>query len=131
MALDADLEALAKGRNFAAITTLMPDGQPQTQIIWVDVDGDHLVVNTTIGRQKYRNVLADPRITVTVFDAEDPYRYVEARGVVSGTQDGPAAAASIDALSQKYTGGSYASRGRTDDRVILFVEVRRIHKNGF
>lgn len=130
MALDADLEALAKGKNFAAITTLMPDGQPQTQIIWVDVDADHLVVNTTVGRQKYRNVLADPRITVTVFEDGNPYRYVEARGVVSSTQDGPPAAASIDALSEKYVGGPY-TMGPTDERVILFIDVRHVHKNGF
>lgn len=130
MPLDADLEALAKGKNFAAITTLMPDGQPQTQIIWVDVDGDQLVVNTTVHRQKYRNVLADPRITVTVFEDGNPYRYVEARGVVSATQDGPAAAESIDALSRKYTGGPY-TKGPTDGRVILYIDVNRVHKNGF
>lgn len=130
MALDADLEQLATGKNFAAITTLMPDGQPQTQIIWVDVDGDHLVVNTTVNRQKYRNVLADPRVTVTVFEDANPYRYVEARGVVASTQDGPAAAESIDALSQKYTGGPYA-KGGTGDRVILSIDVRHVHKSGF
>jgi len=130
MALDADLDALARGRNFAALSTLMPDGQPQTQMMWVGAEGDQLVINTTVGRQKFRNVQADPRVTVTVFEADNPYRYVEARGRVASTQDGPPAAASIDALSERYTGGPY-TMGPTDDRVILFIDVEHVHKNGF
>jgi PPOX class probable F420-dependent enzyme len=130
MPLDADLKALAQGRNFAALTTLMPDGQPQTQIMWVGADNDHLLINTTVGRQKFRNVQADPRVTIAVFDADNPYRYVEARGRVTATQDGPPAAESIDALSEKYTGGPY-TMGPTDERVILTVEVERVHKNGY
>ncbi len=129
MPLDADLKALAQGSNFAALTTLMPDGQPQTQIMCVGADDDHLLINTTVGRQKFRNVQADPRVTVTVFDSDNPYRYVEARGTVVASQDGQPAADSIDALSDKYMGTPYAMR--TDDRVILTVDVARVHKNGF
>ena len=81
MSLDPDLARLARGKNFAALTTLMSDGQPQTQIMWVDADDDALVINTEVGRQEYRNVEADPRVTVTIFDAENPYRYIEARVV--------------------------------------------------
>lgn len=130
MALDPDLKDLAQARNFAALTTLMPDGHPQTQIMWVGADDEHVIINTQLDRQKYRNVLADPRVTVTVFDADNPYRYVEARGRVARTQDGAAAAASIDELSRKFTGGDYGM-GPTDSRVILFVDVERVHKNGY
>ncbi|MEZ5242755.1 MAG: PPOX class F420-dependent oxidoreductase [Microthrixaceae bacterium] len=130
MALDPDLKDLAQARNFAALTTLMPDGHPQTQIMWVGADDEHVIINTQLDRQKYRNVLADPRVTVTVFDADNPYRYVEARGRVARTQDGAAAAASIDELSRKYTGGDYGM-GPTDSRVILFIDVERVHKNGY
>jgi len=130
MALDPDLKDLAQARNFAALTTLMPDGHPQTQIMWVGADDEHVIINTQLDRQKYRNVLADPRVTVTVFDADNPYRYVEARGRVARTQDGAAAAASIDELSRKYTGGDYGM-GPTDRRVILFIDVERVHKNGY
>lgn len=130
MALDPDLKDLAQGKNFAALTTLMPDGHPQTQIMWVSADDEHVIINTQLDRQKYRNVLADPRVTVTVFDADNPYRYVEARGRVARTQDGAAAAASIDELSRKYTGGDYGM-GPTDSRVILFIDVERVHKNGY
>ena len=65
MSLDPDLAALARAKNFAALTTLMSDGQPQTQIMWVHADDDALVINTEVGRQKFRNVEADPRVTVT------------------------------------------------------------------
>lgn len=130
MALDSDLKDLAQGKNFAALTTLMPDGHPQTQIMWVGADDEHVIINTQLDRQKYRNVFADPRVTVTVFDADNPYRYVEARGRVARTQDGAAAAASIDELSRKYTGGDYGM-GPTDRRVILFIDVERVHKNGY
>ena len=129
MTLDADLHALATDRNFAALTTLMPDGQPQTQLMWVHADDDRLLLNTEVGRQKYRNVEADPRVTVTVFDRENPYRYVEARGRVVATDAGDAARAQIDELAQKYTGKDYANPIGTS-RVVLEVEVDHVHKNG-
>jgi PPOX class probable F420-dependent enzyme len=75
---------LARGKNFAALTTLLPDGHPQTQVMWVDADDDHLLINTEVHRQKYKNVERDPRVTLTVWDREDLYRFVEVRGEVVG-----------------------------------------------
>lgn len=129
MTLDADLHALATAKNFAALSTLMPDGQPQTQLMWVHADDDHLLINTEVGRRKFRNVEADPRVTVTVFDKENPYRYVEARGRVVETIGGDTARSQIDELAHKYTGADYANPIGTD-RVILRIAVDRLHKNG-
>lgn len=129
MPLDPDLKALAQGKNFAALTTLLPGGQPQTQIMWVHADDDHLIINTEIHRKKFKNVQADPRVTVTVFDAENAYRYVEARGVVVDTVGGEAARASIDDLSQKYMGTPYGNPIQSE-RVILLIEPTAVHKNG-
>lgn len=129
MTLDPDLRQLAAAKNFAAMSTLMPDGQPQTQLMWVHADDDHLIINTEIGRQKYRNVDRDPRVTVTVFDSDNPYRYIEARGRVVETVGGDAARANIDELSQKYTGGPYANPIGTE-RVVLHIEVDKVHRNG-
>lgn len=129
MALDSDLKSLASEPNFAALTTLMPDGQPQTQLMWVHASDGQVLVNTEVGRQKFRNVQIDPRVTVTVFDRDNPYRYVEARGRVVGTIGGDEARSHIDELSQKYTGVPYANAIGTD-RVILQIEVDKIHKNG-
>lgn len=128
MALDDDLKTFATGKNFAALTTLMPDGQPQTQLMWVHADDDQLLINTETGRQKYRNVTNDPRVTVTVFDNANPYRYVEARGRVTSTTAGDEARANIDELSQKYMGTPYGNPIGTE-RVILHIDVDRVHKN--
>ena len=130
MSIDADLKMLATGKNFAALTTLLPDGQPQTQLMWVSADDEHVLINTEPQRQKFRNVERDPRVTVTVFDANNAYRYVEARGRVVGTVDGQNARDDIDALSQKYMGAPYGNPIGPNGRVILKIAVDKIHKNG-
>jgi PPOX class probable F420-dependent enzyme len=79
---------LARGQNFAALTTLLPGGHPQTQVMWVDADEQHLLINTEVHRQKFRNVERDPRVTVTIWDMKDPYRFVEVRGEVVGKVKG-------------------------------------------
>lgn len=123
--LDEKIHKLAtEGRNFAMVTTLMPDGTPQTTPLWVDADGDHLLLNTEVHRQKYRNVERDPRVTVTILDAANPYVYGEVRGEVVDKVTGPEARAHIDALSQKYTGNDYGNPIQSE-RVILKVAPRR------
>lgn len=128
MTIDADLKAMAQAKNFAALTTLMPDGQPQTQIMWVHADDDHLLMNTEPGRQKFRNIQADPRVTVTVFDAENPYTYVEGRGRVVQSEAGDVGRADIDELAQKYLGTPYGAPIQTE-RVKLRIAVDTVHKN--
>jgi PPOX class probable F420-dependent enzyme len=130
MTIDPDLKALATAKNFAALTTLMPDGQPQTQLMWVHADDEHVLINTEVGRQKFRNVERDPRVTVTVFSADNPYQYVEARGHVVETIDGDPARADIDDLSQKYMGAPYGNEIGPGGRVILRIAVDKVHKNG-
>lgn len=129
MTIDADLKTMAQAKNFAALTTLMPDGQPQTQLMWVHADDDHVIINTETGRQKFANITVDPRVTVTVFDATNPYRYVEARGRVAETVTGDEARFGIDELAQKFTGADYANPIGTE-RVILRIAVDKVHKNG-
>jgi PPOX class probable F420-dependent enzyme len=121
--LDDKIRALAAGKNFAAVTTLMPDGSPQTTPLWVDADDEHLLLNTEVHRQKYKNVSRDPRITVTIIDADNPYSYGEVRGEVVETITGPDARAHIDALAQKYQGTDYGNPVQSE-RVILKVAPR-------
>lgn len=125
MALHPALQDLLDGPNFATLTTLGPDGMPSTHVMWVDEDGDHVVLNTEVHRQKYKNVQRDPRVAVTVIDRNDPYRYVEVRGRVVETVAGDEARAHIDQLSQKYTGGLY-SNPIGSERVILKVAPERV-----
>ena len=111
---------LARGANLASVTTLLPDGTPMTQPLWVDADDEHILLNTEVHRQKFKNIQRDPRVTVLVVDPEAPYLYVEVRGHVVATVLGPDARAHIDALSQKYTGGDYRNAIQSE-RVILQV----------
>ncbi len=129
MSIDPVLKTLAAGKNFGALTTLMPDGQPQTQVMWVDTDDEHVLINTEVGRQKYRNVEREPRVTITIWNHDNPYEYAEVRGRVVEKVTGEEARAHIDACSRKYTGADYGIPIVTE-RVILKVAPERIHKNG-
>lgn len=115
---------LASGKNFGALTTLLPDGHPQTQVMWVDADKDHLLINTEVHRQKFKNVERDPRVTLTIWDGEDPYRFVEVRGEVVEKVKGPEAREHIDELSYKYHGRPYGTKIRSE-RVILRISPLR------
>jgi PPOX class probable F420-dependent enzyme len=78
---------LVDGRNYAVLATVNPDGSPQTSVIWVGRDGSDLLFSTVEGRVKHRNMLRDPRVSVSVIDSADPENYVELRGRVSMTPD--------------------------------------------
>lgn len=118
--LDENIRALAEGKNFASVSTIGPKGNPQTQPLWVGTDGEHILLNTEVHRQKYLNIERDPRITVTIVDHEKPYRYAEVRGRVVEKVTGPEARAHIDELAQKYTGADYGNPVHSE-RVILKV----------
>jgi PPOX class probable F420-dependent enzyme len=119
--LSPTLRELAEGRNFAAFTTLRPDGHPATQVMWVDCDDECLLINTETHRRKYRNVRKDPRVTVMIWDAANPYRYVEARGLVKEFVQGLPAREHIDKLAQKYFGRPYDPSIIVSERVILRI----------
>ena len=107
----------------------MPDGTPQTQVMWVDADDTHLLINTEDGRQKQRNVERDPRVTVLVWDAANPYRYAEVRGKVVEMVRGPEARDHIDHLSHRYVGKPYSNPIKTE-RIIWRIEPDRQYLRG-
>ena len=111
---------LAAGKNFAVLTTLMPDGSAQTHVMWVDTDGEHLLMNTERHRQKFRNIERDPRVTVTLIDRRNPYKFVEVRGEVVETVFGDVARRHIDTLAQKYQDHDFAGTVKSE-RVILKI----------
>ncbi len=123
--IDDAVKRLAEGANFATITTLMSDGSPSTQVMWVDADDEHVLINTETGRAKYRNVKRDPRVVVTIWDSDNPYTYAEVRGVVEHAVTGPEARTHIDELSQKYFGRPYDERSIRTERVILKIRPTR------
>lgn len=110
---------------YAVVTTMMPDGQPQSTVVWVDYDGEFVRINTTRGRQKDRNLQQNPRVTVVIM--EDPWHWIEVRGQVETmTEDG--AVEHIEALSRKYTGkgyyGDFNTWAQPTDETRVMVKIR-------
>ena len=112
---------LARGANYGTISTTMPDGNLQNHVIWVHTDGERLFVNTEVHRQKYKNVRRDPKVTLTIRDEENPYRYAEVRGEVVEKVTGQEARDHIDELSQKYHGEDYPPDNIISERVMLWI----------
>jgi PPOX class probable F420-dependent enzyme len=73
--------------NPAVLATVNADGSPQTSVVWVGRDGDELVVSSQAGRRKEKNIRRDPRVSISVYDRDDPQKYVEVRGVATITED--------------------------------------------
>lgn len=117
--LDASIKELAQGKNFGSISVLLPSGRISTNVMWVDADDEHVLINTEVHRLKFKAVEANPNVTVVVW-GENPYNYAEVRGRVVETVRGAEARDHIDALSRKYTGGDYANP-ITSERVILKI----------
>ena len=126
MALDEDVVRLAKGKNLASVVTLMPDGQPQAQLTWIDTDGEHVLVNTEPQRQRFKNIKRDDRMTVLIHAADDPWDWAEVRGRVVETINGKQAREHIDELSRKYVGTEYRNTIGPDGRVILVLEPTKV-----
>jgi PPOX class probable F420-dependent enzyme len=124
--LPDDLLTLLRGPSPCFISTLMPDGSPQMTEVWVDTDGEHVVINTVDGFLKVRNLQRDPRLAVSVLDPENLMRYFSVRGtVVEMVTEG--AADHIEMLSQRYLGEPYPwYGGRDQTRIKLIIEADRI-----
>jgi PPOX class probable F420-dependent enzyme len=118
--LDERVQQLAQGKNFASVTTLGADGTPTTKPLWVDTDGEHVIINTEVHRIGFKNLQRDPRVTVAIVDHANPYSYGEVRGHVAETITGPEARAHIDELSRKYTGNDYGNAVQSE-RVIVKI----------
>lgn len=121
---------LLTGKNYAHVATLMPNGSPQVTPVWIDVDGDTVVFNTALGRQKDRNLERDGRVALSIHDQANPYRYIQIRGTVEGkTTDG--ADAHIDKMAKKYLDqDSYPYRSATEERVIYRIRPEHVQING-
>jgi len=124
-ALPDDVRALVRGANFAHLATLLPDGAPQVAPVWVDLEGDRILVSTGEGSLKAKNTRRDPRVGLSIVAYDNPYREVQLRGrVVERRPD--ADFAIMDRISRKYTGQPFPWRQNAADRVVLVIEVERV-----
>ena len=112
--------------NFAHMATLMPDGSPQVSPVWVDVEGDRILVNTAEGRAKPRNVRRDPRVAISIHKQDNPYSSAFIRGrVVEITHEG--AEDHIHKMAKKYLGQDrYPYLQPEEQRVIMVIEPEQV-----
>lgn len=127
MPLDDDTVRLAKGKNLATVVTLMPSGQPQALLTWIDTDGEHLLVNTEPERQRAKNIARDARVTVLIHASDDPYDWSEVRGRVVGSVGGQEARDHIDQLSLRYNGFEYRNPIGPSGRIIFKVKPDKVN----
>jgi PPOX class probable F420-dependent enzyme len=113
------------------LTTMGADGQPQSNLVWLDFDGECARINTTLERQKGRNLLANPKVSLLVVDPDNTARFIQVRGDAELITDG--AHEHLDALTRKYTrhpsyyGCVYPLDQRArETRVICRINARRI-----
>ena len=112
--------------NFAHLATLMPDGSPQVTPVWVDLEDGRILVNSTEGRAKPRNVRRDPRVAISILKHDNPYASAFIRGrVVEMRHEG--ADELIDKLAKKYIGQDrYPWRQPGEQRLILVIEPEHV-----
>ena len=124
--LTANQAALFTDRNWGVIATIREDGSPQATPVWIDYDGEDVLVNSARGRTKVKNIERDPRATVTVLPAKDQQSgYVMVSGPATIIEDG--AFEHIDMLAKKYLGEDrYPYLGPDEQRVIIRIHPERI-----
>ena len=123
MSLDPKVVDLLSRPNFAHLSTLMPDGSPNSTPVWIGVRGDQIVIGSGEGSLKVKNLRRDPRLSLSVVDFHDPYEEVQIRGkVVEFRQDSKFEI--MDEISRKYTGKEFPFRN-PEGRVALIIAVEK------
>ncbi len=123
-----EIAKLFQGKNFVSFSTLMKDGSPHVAPVWVDIDGNTILINTAVGRVKEKNVKRDNRVALSIFDHQNPYDMVAIRGkVIELTTDG--ADEHIDKLAKKYFGlDKYPYHSPDEKRIIVKIKPEKIYR---
>jgi len=119
---------------FVSIATLDPDGGPRQAVVWYRLDGDDIVINSAIGRRWPANLLRDPRISLTIVDASDGYRWVGLTGIDTAIRDQPTAQADIAEMVRRYHADDpakaerlIANRFERQQRISFRVRIDAVH----
>ncbi len=122
--LSDDIKALVRGANFGCLATLMADGAPQVAAVWVDLEGERILVSTGETSLKARNTRCDARVGLSIVSMANPYLEAQIRGRVVERRPDPHFAI-MDRISRKYTGQAFPWRQDPANRVVLVIEAER------
>lgn len=122
--LSEEIKALVRGANFAHLATLMRDGWPQVDPVWMGLEGDSILVCTGEGALKAKNTRRDTRVGLSVVATDNPYQEAQIRGRVVERRGDPDLSV-IDRLARKYTGKPFPFRDKPAERVVLVIAVER------
>jgi PPOX class probable F420-dependent enzyme len=128
--IPSDVRALLDAPNYVHLATLRADGSPRNHVVWVGLEGDHVLLCTSDATWKTKDMRRDPRVALSVVDSANPYRVAMLQGrVVEERPD--EGCRYMDPISVKYTGARFPSRG--PDRVCFVIAVQRAaaHTLGF
>ena len=122
-----EIAKLFQGKNLVSLATLMEDGSPHVTPVWVDIEGNTILINTAVGRVKEKNLKRDKRVALSIFDHQNPYHMVSIRGIVTDiTTQG--ADEHIDKLAKKYFGlDKYPYHSPDEKRIIVKIKPEKIH----
>jgi PPOX class probable F420-dependent enzyme len=122
---DPGVQQLLSAPNYATISTFNPDGAIHSTVIWISAEDGTVAVNSAVGRLWPTNLERDPRTTVVVQEAGNPYHFVEIRGTATGSREG--ADEHINALAKKYIGqDEYPFRQPGEERIKFSIQPDRI-----
>jgi PPOX class probable F420-dependent enzyme len=114
------LDLLTEKRAFAHLATVMADGSPQNTPVWFDYVDRKVRVNSALGRVKVRNMRQGAKVALSIMDPDNPDRYVQLRGTVTGVRQDDVAAAHIDSLAYKYLGVDKNPYAKAEDVRVMF-----------
>jgi PPOX class probable F420-dependent enzyme len=124
IALSDDVKTLIRGAHFAHLATLMPDGSPQTAPVWVDLEGDRILIGTGESSLKAKNTRRDGRVALSMVAFDNPYVEAQLRGRVAERWK-DADFKIMDRISRKYIGKEFPMRQNAEQRVVLVIEIER------
>ncbi len=126
--IPAEFQELFQKKAFAHLATVDEKCIPQVTPVWVDFDGEYVLVNSAKGRKKDRNIRANPWVALSIQDPDNPYRYLGIQGRVEAIVE-EGAVEHIHALSRKYTGQDFGFLTEDQVRVIYKIRPERVWTN--
>ncbi|MEM0097177.1 MAG: pyridoxamine 5'-phosphate oxidase family protein [Conexivisphaerales archaeon] len=129
MKLDNNVVSLINDKSFAYISLLDTDGFPHVTPVWVDTDGESIIINTANGRKKQKLAKKGSIVTVTITNPSNPYKYVMIKGKIKG-QTETGAEEHIDKMALKYMGLKEYPRNSPDEsRILIYIDPIKVTKN--